>query len=75
MMSTVSVDLEMAVIAQQLGARLALDVLHHDEVLVVAVIEPEVEDLHDVGMDEPGRGERLAAEARDESLVVGEVLG
>ena len=39
------------------------------------LVEAEVEDLHDVGVHEPRGGERLAAEARDELRVVGEVLG
>ena len=39
------------------------------------VVEPEVEDLHDVRVDQPGGGERLAAEAGHESRVVGEMLG
>ena len=69
------VDLHPAVIAQQLGARVAGDVLHHDEVLAVVLVEAEVEHLDDVGMDEPRRGERLAAEARHEGRVVGQVLG
>ena len=50
-------------------------VLHHDEVLVLALVEPEVEDLDDVGMHQPGGGQGLAAEARDEGRVVGQVLG
>ena len=68
-------DVEVAAVAQQLGARVAGDVLHHDEVLVVALVEAEVEHLNDVRVHEPGSGERLAAEARDERRVVGEVLG
>ena len=39
------------------------------------LVEAEVEDLHDVGVHEPRGGERLAAEARDEARVLGEVLG
>ena len=35
----------------------------------------EVEDLHDVRVHEPGGGERLAAEARDEARVLRQVLG
>ena len=65
----------MAAVAQQLGARVAGDVLHHDEVLVVALVEAEVEHLDDVRVHEPRGGERLAAEARDERRVVGQVLG
>ena len=68
-------DVEVAAVAQQLGARVAGDVLHHDEVLVVALVEAEVEHLDDVGVHEPGRRERLAPEARHERRVVGEVLG
>ena len=74
-MSTRLVDVEMAAVAQQLGAGLAGDVLHHDEVLVVALVEAEVEHLDDVRVDQPRGGERLAAKARDERRVVGEVLG
>ena len=69
------VDVEVAALAQQLGARLAGHVLHHDEVLVGGLVEAEVEHLHDVRVHEPRRGQRLAAEARDERRVVGEVLG
>ena len=68
-------DVQVAAVAQQLGARMAGDVLHHDEVLVVALVEAEVEHLDDVGVHQPGRCQRLAAEARDERRVVGEVLG
>ncbi len=50
-------------------------VLHHDEVLVVALVEAEVEHLDDVGVDQASGGQRLAPKARDESGVVGEVLG
>ena len=57
------VDVEMAAVAQQLGARIARHVLHHDEVLVAALVEAEVEHLDDVRVHEPGGGERLAAEA------------
>ena len=39
------------------------------------LVEPEVEDLDDVGVHEPRGGERLAAEARHELRVLGEVLG
>ena len=49
--------------------------LHHDEVLVLALVEAEVEHLHDVRVHQPGGGQRLAAEARDERRVVGQVLG
>ena len=49
--------------------------LHHDEVLVVALVEAEVEHLDDVGVHQAGGGQRLAAEARDERRVVGQMLG
>ena len=62
-MSTRLLDVEVAAIAQQLGARMAGDVLHHDEVLVVALVETEVEHLHDVRVHEARGGEGLAAEA------------
>ncbi len=39
------------------------------------LVGPGVEDLHDVGVDEPRRRLRLALEARDERRVLGEVLG
>ena len=39
------------------------------------LVEPEVEHLDDVGVHEPGRRQRLAAESGDERRVVGEVLG
>ncbi len=58
---------------QQLGHRLALDVLHHD---VVAVgVDAGVVDLDDVRVDQLRHRERLAPEAGDELVVVGEVLG
>ena len=41
----------------------------------VASSSAEVEDLDDVGVHEPRGGERLAAEARDEARVLGQVLG
>ena len=39
------------------------------------LVEAEVEDLDDVGVHEPRDRQRLAAEARDELVVVGQVLG
>ena len=39
------------------------------------VVGAEVEHLHDVRVHEPRGGERLAAEARDEARVLGQVLG
>ena len=69
------VDLDPAVVAQDLRARLPLDVLHHDEVLAAALVAAGVEHLHDVRVHEARRRLRLALEARDERRVVGEVLG
>ena len=74
-MSTASSGPEVALVAQDLGARLAVDVLHDDELALGGLVEPEVEHLHDVGVHEAGGGQRLAAEARDEVRVLGEVLG
>ncbi len=65
----------MAAVAEQFCARLAGDVLHHDEVLVVSRIEAEVEHLDDVRMHEARCRQRLAAEPRHERWVIGEVLG
>jgi hypothetical protein len=31
------------------------NVLHHDEVLALGLVEAEIEHLHDIGMHEPGR--------------------
>ena len=58
---------------QELCDRAALDVLHDDE--VAALVDAGVVDLDDVGVDQLRHRERLAAEAGDELLVVGEVLG
>ena len=66
---------EDAAVAQDLGGRLAADVLHDDVVAPGRLVEPEVEHLHDVGVHQARRRERLAAEARDELRVLGEVLG
>ena len=57
---------------QKLGAGAALDVLHDD--VMAALVDAGVVDLDDVGVDQPGDRQRLAAEAGDELLVVGEVL-
>ena len=54
-------DIEVPPVAEKLGARMAGDVLHHDEVLVVTFVKPEIENLDDVGMHQPGGGQRLAA--------------
>jgi hypothetical protein len=69
------VDLDPAVVAQDLGARGSLDVLHHDEVLARDLVLAGVEHLHDVRMHEARGGLRLALEARHEGGVIGEVLG
>ena len=69
------VDAEVASVAQQFGARVAGHVLHHDEVLMVAGVEAEIEHLDDVGVHEPGGGEGLPPEPRDERGVVGEMFG
>ena len=55
--------------------RLALDVLHDDEVAAAGRVEAGVEDLDDVRVHELRRRQRLALEARHERRVVGEVLG
>ena len=68
-------DLEQALVAQDLGARLPAHELHDDVLAVGRLVEAEVEDLDDVGVHEPRDGQRLAPEARDELAVVGEVLG
>ena len=68
-------DLDPAVVTQDLRAGVALDVLHHDEVLVGALVAAGVEHLHDVRVDQPRGGLCLALEARDEGGVVGEMLG
>ncbi len=43
--------------------------------LVGVRVEPGIEDLDDVLVDQAGRGERLALKARHECGIVGEVLG
>jgi len=55
------------------GERAALHVLHHDVEAPLAV--PDVIDLDDVRVHEPGREPRLAQEAVAKRLVPGEVLG
>jgi hypothetical protein len=57
------VDLQPTVVAQDLRARLALDVLHHDVVLARALILSGVEHLHDVRVHQAGGGLRLALKA------------
>src|SRR5690606_27507917 len=47
--------------------------LHDDE--MPAVVDPGVVDLHDVGVNQLGHGQRLAPEAGNEPVVVGEMLG
>ena len=58
---------------QQLRAGAPGHVLHDD--VVAAVVDARVVDLDDVGVDQLRDGERLATEAGDEAVVVGEVLG
>ena len=53
--------IEVALVAQELRAGLPRDVLHDDEVLVLALVEAEVEHLDDVGVDQARRGQGLAA--------------
>ena len=48
------VHLEPTPVPQQLRARVPGHMLHHDEVLVLGLVEAEVEDLDDVGMHQPG---------------------
>jgi hypothetical protein len=62
-------------VAQQLGARLAADVLHDDEVPPLGSSRPKSKTCTMFGCTRPRGGERLAAEARDELRVLGEVLG
>ena len=59
-----TVDLEKLVgmwpaVVEQLRPGLPADRLHHDEVATGVVVEPEVEDLDDVRMDQPGGRQRL----------------
>ena len=68
-------DVELAALAQEVGAGGPVDVLHDDVVAAAVRVLAGVEDLHDVRVLEARGRERLAAEARDEGLVVGEVLG
>ena len=69
------VNLDPAVVAQDLRAGLALDVLHHDEVPARGLVQAGVEDLHDVRVHQARGGLRLALEAGDECGVIREVLG
>ena len=55
---------------QELGERPAFHVLHDDE--VHAVVRARVEDRHDVLVGDPRRRLRLATEALDELVVLGE---
>jgi hypothetical protein len=67
--------LQRPVVAQQLRAGGTVDQLHHDEVLVGPLVQAEVEYLNDVGVNQARRRQRLAPEAGDEVLVLGQVLG
>ena len=60
---------------ENLSARVAFDVLHHDVLTAALLVESEVVDLDDVGVHEPRRRKRLAAKTCYELLIVGEVLG
>ena len=65
--------LDRPVALQDLRPGAPCDVLHDD--VVAAVVDAGVVDLDDVGVDQLRHRQRLAAEAGDEALVVGEVLG
>ena len=69
------VHVEPLLVAQHVGARGAVHVLHDDVVAVRFGVLARVEHLHHVGVLEPRGGQRLAPEARDEVLVLGQVLG
>ena len=68
-------DVEHLVLAQQVGGRRAVDVLHDDVVALALGVLARVEHLDDVRVLQARRRERLAAEAGDEVLVLGQVLG
>ena len=68
-------DLESLLVAQHVRARRPVDVLHDDEVAVGGTVLARVEHLHDVRVLQLGRRQRLAPEARDEVLVLREMLG
>ena len=68
-------DAELLLLADQVGAGGPLDELHDDVVALGVLVLAGVEDLDDVGVLELGGRERLAPEARDEGLVLGQVLG
>ena len=55
---------------EQLAQALAVDELHHDR--LAAVVDEDVVDADDVGVAEPGDGDRLAAEALGDDGVGGE---
>ena len=57
----------------ELGERLAVDVLHRDE--GASVVGADIEDAHDVRVGEPSRQARLTDEAAPQVLVAREVLG
>ena len=74
-MSTASSAGEPAALAHDLTDRRAVHVLHHDEVTVRVGVVAGVVHLHDVRVHQLRGGQRLAPEARDEPVVLGEVLG
>ena len=68
-MSTARSRLDRAVV-EQIGERLALDVLHHE--IGRALVDAEVDQRHAVGVVQPRRRARLALEAIDDARLVGE---
>ena len=69
------VGVEHPVLSQEVRARGTFDVLHDDEVTPGLGVLAGVEHLDDVGVLELRRGQRLPSEARDEGLVLRQVLG
>ena len=75
-MSTASLDGEPLALAQHVARRCRPSTYSITMKWRRAVLVPAgVVDLHDVGMDQLGGGQRLAPEAGDEAVVLGEVLG
>ena len=58
---------------EDLGARLAFDAFHDDE--VAAMVDTGVIDLDDVRMDQFGDGQGFTPETGDEAVVIREVFG
>ena len=61
-------------LAQDVRDAAALDVLHDDVVAAGRLVPARVVDLDDVGVHQLGGGQRLAPEAGDERVVLGQVL-